>query len=65
MESSLLGDFLSSGTFDMTLGMIVGMVASPLMMRGIKILRQRRKINKLLHEIAEVRKNGYSRPDAL
>ena len=42
---------------DMTIGMILGMVASPLMMRGIKMIRQRRKISKMLNEISELRKN--------
>jgi ribosomal protein S17 len=38
---------------DMTIGMILGMVASPIMMRAIKILRQRRKVDKILREISE------------
>lgn len=63
MEASLLEDFLSSGMFDMILGMMVGMAASPLMMRGIKILRQKRKINKLLNEIAAARKNADAKED--
>lgn len=40
---------------DMTLGMILGMGASPLMMKLIKTTRQKRKINKLLQEISELR----------
>jgi hypothetical protein len=43
---------------DMTMGMILGMVASPLMMKGIKALRQRRRVSKILHEISELRKNS-------
>lgn len=57
MEASLLENFLSSGTFDMILGMVAGMIASPLMMKGIKILRQRRKMNRLLDEIATAHEN--------
>jgi hypothetical protein len=37
--------------------MAVGMVASPLIMKGIKIIRHRRKLNKLFSEIAQVRQN--------
>jgi hypothetical protein len=33
------------------------MVASPLMMKGIKIIRHRRKLNRLFREIAQVRQN--------
>jgi hypothetical protein len=42
---------------DMTMGMILGMAASPLMMKGIKAIRQRRRISKMLHEISELKKN--------
>ena len=35
---------------DMTLGMILGMALSPLMMKLIKDLRQRMKVNKILKE---------------
>jgi hypothetical protein len=38
---------------DMTIGMILGMVASPIMMKAIKILRQRRKVDRILREISE------------
>ncbi len=59
MEPSPLADFVSSGMlFDMVLGMLLGMAASPLMMKGIKAVRQKRKLNKVLHEIAESRKSG-------
>ncbi len=44
-------------SLDMIIGMAVGMVASPLMMKGIKIIRHRRKLNKLFSEIAQVRQN--------
>lgn len=33
--------------------MILGMIASPVMMKVIKSIRQRRKVNKLLREAAE------------
>jgi len=37
---------------DMLLGMIVGMVASPLLMKLIRSLRQKRKVDRLLREAA-------------
>ena len=43
---------------DMTIGMILGMAASPLMMKGIKIIRQKRRISKMLNEISKLKKNG-------
>jgi hypothetical protein len=43
---------------DMTIGMILGMAASPLMMKGIKKVRQKRRISKMLNEIYELKKNG-------
>lgn len=45
-------------SFDMTVGMVVGMAASPLMMKGIKLLRQKRRLNRILQEIAQMRNNG-------
>jgi hypothetical protein len=45
-------------SLDMIIGMAVGMVASPLMMKGIKIIRHRRKLNKLFSEIAQLRQNN-------
>ncbi|HEX9317424.1 MAG TPA: hypothetical protein VF884_00645 [Nitrososphaeraceae archaeon] len=39
---------------DMTLGMILGMVASPLMMRAIRNVKQKRRVNKILHDILEL-----------
>jgi hypothetical protein len=53
MEPIMLGII----SFDMTVGMILGMAASPIMMKGIKILRQRRRLDRMLHEIAEIRNN--------
>ena len=43
---------------DMTMGMILGMAASPIMMKGIKKIRQKRRISKMLNEISELQKNG-------
>jgi hypothetical protein len=43
---------------DMIIGMILGMAASPILMRIIKVVRQRRRVSKLLHEISELQKNG-------
>jgi hypothetical protein len=37
---------------DMLLGMILGMVASPLLMKLIKSLQQKRKVDRLLKEAA-------------
>lgn len=44
-------------SLDMIIGMILGMVASPLMMKGIKIVRHRRKLNRLFYEMSQVRQN--------
>jgi len=33
--------------------MILGMITSPLMMKGIKILKQRRRVDRILREISE------------
>jgi uncharacterized membrane protein YccC len=41
-----------SSMSDMLLGMTLGMVASPLLMRLIKSLHQKRKVNRLLREAA-------------
>lgn len=43
---------------DMTIGMILGMAASPLMMKGLKVVRERRKVNRILREISLLQKNG-------
>jgi len=42
---------------DMIMGMILGMIASPLMMKGIKIIRQRRKVDRILRQISKEQKN--------
>jgi hypothetical protein len=47
--------FVLGMSLDMIIGMALGMIASPLMMKGIKILRQRRKLNKLFSEMAQLR----------
>jgi hypothetical protein len=44
-------------SLDMIIGMILGMIASPLMMKGIKIVKHRRKMNRLFNEIAQTRQN--------
>jgi len=49
--------FVLSMSLDMIIGMALGMVASPLMMKGIKIIRYRRKLNRLFSEMAQVRQN--------
>lgn len=54
MEPIMLGII----SFDLTVGMILGMVASPVMMKGIRKIRQKRKLDRMLHEIAEIRNNG-------
>ena len=41
---------------DMTLGMLLGMAASPLMMRAFKNIRQRRRVNRILHEVSELQR---------
>jgi hypothetical protein len=45
----------------MLIGMVLGMASSPLMMKGIALLRRRRrrKLDKILHEIAEMREKNY------
>ncbi|GEM_PF-613884 len=45
-------------SFDMTVGMILGMAASPLMMKAVKAIRRKRKLDRILHEIAEIRNGG-------
>lgn len=41
----------------MLLGMALGISTSPVMMAGIKNLRSRRKVNKILRELVEMQKN--------
>ena len=39
---------------DMTIGIVLGMVASPVMMKLIRVIKQRRKISRLLREISRI-----------
>jgi hypothetical protein len=43
--------------FDMRIGMVLGMVASPLMMKAVRSIKQRR-VSRMLHEISDLQKNG-------
>ena len=45
---------------DITIGMVLGMVASPLMMKAIKSIKQRRRVSRMLREVAELQKAGQS-----
>jgi hypothetical protein len=49
---------------DMTLGMILGMALSPLMMRLIKDFRQRMKVNKILKEYVKNNKKGSNKDNS-
>ena len=51
----MMGDIL----FYMTIGMAVGMVASPVMMKAIKVIKQRRRVSKILKEISKLQKTGH------
>ena len=44
----------------MALGMALGMVASPLMMKAIKSIKQRRRVSRMLREVAELQKASQS-----
>ena len=44
----------------MTIGMILGMIASPLMMKGIRVIRQRRKVDRILRQISQEQRNQIS-----
>ena len=46
--------------YDITIGMVLGMVASPLMMKAIKSIKQRRRVSRMLREVAELQKAGQS-----
>jgi hypothetical protein len=41
---------------DMTIGMALGMIASPIMMKAVKAYKQRRKVNRILREAAELQR---------
>lgn len=49
-----------STLLDMIMGMVLGMIASPIMMKGIKIIRQRRRVNRILRQISKEQKNQQS-----
>jgi hypothetical protein len=40
--------------FDMIIRMVLGMVASPLMMKAIKSIKQRRRVSRMLREISKL-----------
>ena len=42
---------------DMIMGMMLGMGAGPLMMKGIKVIRQRRKVDRILREISQEKRS--------
>jgi hypothetical protein len=44
---------------DMLLGMILGMIVSPFMMKLIRSLQQRHKVDKLLREAADLQRRTY------
>ena len=46
---------------DMTLGMILGMALSPIIMRLIKDFRQRMKVNKILKEYVKNNKKDFNK----
>jgi hypothetical protein len=56
---------LVSTMVDMLFGMVLGMVASPVMMKAMKSIRQKRKVDRLLREAADQqeRKNIGSNDD--
>lgn len=41
---------------NMTLGMILGMAVSPLMMKVFRNVRQTRRVNKILRDISEIKR---------
>ena len=42
---------------DMSLGMIIGMILAPIMMKGVKKLLQEYRVNKILKNLKEQRVN--------
>jgi uncharacterized membrane protein YccC len=46
-----------SSVVDMLLGMILGMGASPLLMKLIRSLQQRRRVDELLREAADLQRH--------
>jgi hypothetical protein len=55
----MMGDILFYMTIGMAVGMAVGMVASPIMMKAIKVIKQRRRVSKILNEISKLQKTGH------
>jgi hypothetical protein len=41
---------------DMIIGMALGMIASPIMMKAVKAFKQRRKVNRILREAAKLQR---------
>lgn len=60
MEDQVL--FFGIVSFDAVMGMALGMIASPLLMKAVKVLKNRRKIDRLLKEIAKKRMDDVN-PD--
>jgi hypothetical protein len=50
---------------DMLLGMILGMTASPLLMKLIRSLQQRRKVDRLLKEAADLQRQYNNNQDLI
>lgn len=48
---------------DMSMGMIIGMILAPIMMRGVKKLHQDYRVNKILKHLKEQRINEKPEDD--
>jgi hypothetical protein len=44
-------------SLDMIIGMVLGMIASPLLMKAVKVIKHKRKMDRLFSEIAQTRQN--------
>lgn len=55
-ESSAI--FFLGISLDTIIGMVLGMIASPLLMKAIKVIRHRRKMDRLFKEVAQIRHQG-------
>jgi hypothetical protein len=44
-------------SLDMIIGMVLGMIASPLLMKAVKVIKHKRKMNRLFSEITQTRQN--------
>lgn len=44
-------------SLDMIIGMVLGMIASQLLMKAVKVIKHKRKMNRLFSEIAQTRQN--------